>query len=65
MFWNLFKKKVKKKDYEYIVDITKPPIPPPCRTIYDGVFSRGETKYSKQRTLDWSDYIKEYGNTRK
>jgi hypothetical protein len=46
---------------EYIVDISKPPIFPPCRTFKYGWF-RGEyeTKESKQKTNDWNRYIKEY-----
>ena len=52
---------------EYIVDISKPPIRPPCRTIYEGFFSYGETKESIQQRKDWNEYIKKYGemiNTR-
>lgn len=45
---------------EYVVDITKPPIRPPFRTIRDGFFSSGETKESKDATRCWTEYIEKY-----
>ena len=46
---------------EFIVDISKPPIFPPCRTIKCGIGGDYETKESKQRTEAWERYIKKYG----
>ncbi len=45
---------------EYIVDISKPPIRPPCKTIREGLLSYGETKESVQKRSDWNEYIKRY-----
>ena len=44
----------------YIVDITKPPFPPPSRTFKDGFFFSGETKESIKRKRDWEDYMTKY-----
>lgn len=45
----------------YIVDITKPPVGPPCRTMKDYVwFGMYETKESKQQTKDWYEYMEQY-----
>ena len=49
-----------KENFNYIVDITKPPIGPPCRTIRDGFFSPKETKVSIEQTKRWKVYIEEY-----
>lgn len=51
---------VKLKNYE--VDITKPPIPPPCRTMKETFFAGLiETEESKQKSKDWQEYISLYG----
>ena len=46
----------------YEVDITKPPIGPPCRRMKEIFFFGGlyETKESKARTKDWHVYMEEY-----
>jgi len=53
--WKIFKEQV--VDYEFKVDVKKPPIPPPCKSIRCG---GGETKYSKIKTASWTRYIKKY-----
>lgn len=49
-----------KDDEEYIIDITKPPIFPPCRSIKCGLFGDFETKKSKLRTQRWKEYMEKY-----
>lgn len=42
--------------------MSKPPIPPPCRTMKETFWSGlVETKESKQKTKDWNEYISLYG----
>lgn len=50
---------------KYIVDITKPPIGPPMRTIKEGLFGKVETGESVKNTLLWKLYIVEYGQALK
>lgn len=39
-----------------------PPTPPPCRAFKQTFFSGfAETKESKQKTWDWKNYIRGYG----
>lgn len=45
---------------EYIIDITKPPIGPPCRSIKGSLFGDYETKKSKEQTKKWNLYIDKY-----
>ena len=45
----------------YKVDITKPPIGPPCREIYYGIFTYRKARKSAEKNKDWKIYIKEYG----
>ncbi len=45
---------------EYVVDIEKPPIGPPNREQYCGIFSSGETSASILQGKKWSKYIDEY-----
>ena len=46
---------------EYKIDITKPPIGPPCRTMKETFFSGlKETKKSKEQTEKWCLYIEKY-----
>ncbi len=49
------------KNFDYIIDITKPPIGPPCRNIKDGFFVSYETNESIEQTERWKVYIEEYG----
>lgn len=49
----------------YIVDISKPPIPPPCRIFKDGLFGSKETNESVEQTKRWNLYIKEYSDSLK
>ena len=44
-------------DWEFIVDITKPPIFPPNISLWDGMCETGK---SKRRTADWERYMVEY-----
>lgn len=48
----------------YVIDLTEPPIPPPCKTMRESFFFGGlyETKESKKRTASWRAYIEEYGD---
>ena len=50
----------------YVVDINKPPLPPPmrifCCTVLGG---EHETDLSKRQTEAWERYIKLYGETLK
>lgn len=49
------------KNEPYVVDITKPPLPPPGREI-DVL---GETEQSILKNAAWHKYIKEYDDTLK
>jgi len=42
-------------------DTTKPPSPPPLRTVGD---YSGETKQSKKKTEEWSLRLEEYGKNK-
>lgn len=46
---------------EFIVDTSKPPIPPPLVTIRHSIFGAGETRKSKKLHEEWSYYIEKYG----
>ena len=48
-------------DIDYKIDLTKPPIGPPCRLMKESLFfGLKETKQSKQRIVKWYLYIEEY-----
>ncbi|KKL98655.1 hypothetical protein LCGC14_1822250 [marine sediment metagenome] len=51
----------RKEDEELIVDVSKPPIPPPLVTMRNGLFGSGETRKSKELTIQWEYYINKYG----
>ena len=51
-------------DWEYVVDITQPPIGPPSVEMWDDFGCLHESRKSKRRSDDWARYIKEYGQAR-
>ena len=48
------------KNSEYLIDISQPPIGPPCIIKRQGWFSFKETKESIEQTKRWNIYIKKY-----
>ncbi|HEG43360.1 MAG TPA: hypothetical protein ENH94_04850 [Phycisphaerales bacterium] len=48
-------------DGYFIVDISKPPIPPPLVTMREGLFGFSETRKSKELTKQWNYYREKYG----
>ena len=48
------------ENFDYIIDISEPPIGPPCITKRQGLFTFKETKESIEQTKRWEIYIKEY-----
>jgi hypothetical protein len=50
------------KDWDYTVDIEKPPIHPPSRIMRETWgLDLYETRKSKRRRADYSRYLEEYG----
>lgn len=49
----------------FVVDLSKPPIPPPNLVMIGGLWSGGETKWSKRQQAAWDEYIEAYGEARR
>jgi len=52
---------IEKYRSEYKIDVTKPPIFPPCHIRIDHIFCDYEIAESRAKTIAWGDYIKAYG----